>query len=841
MSSPFLSSAAWAAIPAAAVGVGRTGRRSGGQAGRSSGSGTSSAASVEAAGADAAHDRGRHQAVDRAAARARRSRRSVEEMSRRGIATRSTRQPGPGGSECASPARSTTTTVARSRVSSSRRQVPMLATASAPSTRNSSRPGAASASSVSAVTDGAVALDLDRRGLDAVDARRPRARPARGGRPPTPRPCPASATDRPATTSSTRSRAELRRGPRPPPPRGPRAPGRTCPRTPRAAPCRRTAESTGARCLHSRRNIPRHLAPVRMRSSERRLRAGHARPRAGLAPRPSRRARARRVAHRCRRRRHRRHRRARAGRQRRRRRVRGRSCASAIALDLLVREIEEVDGASVEEVRIVDHFPDPRLDALESAQHAVRGGVVEALHRSPRRARPAREFLADWSALARRRRRCWRRPARSRHDASAARGAGRRHRRVADGRRRHHRSRRPRGGVVARRTTRRCSSGATDTPSAAGNALQLVALVGHRRPRPGPCSTELPGRVASGRCAAWRGRRLHPRPARHRPPCARAARSRGRASSCPLFVFDDAILAGAFNRAEPHRLPARVARRSRRALAVARWATSSCAAGDWVDEVAARRRTTSARPPSTSATTSARTRELGSHGSRPRPVPPASTSHRAPGMTVVAPGAVTPGDAGDHYKVFTPLLPALVRRAGGARVVAAPTAHRPARPTSTPGTLPVLTDLVDGRRARLTSMPGWRPGRATGSSTRGSSVGLRDLRRPPRRPPRRRDLAALAVPALRLRVTARGRARRRPAARAPTPFLRQLCWRDFYLQILAARPDAAWSDYRPAATAGTTIPTAFAPGRRAAPGTRSSTPRCASCDSEGLRCTTAPA
>jgi deoxyribodipyrimidine photo-lyase len=28
-------------------------------------------------------------------------------------------------------------------------------------------------------------------------------------------------------------------------------------------------------------------------------------------------------------------------------------------------------------------------------------------------------------------------------------------------------------------------------------------------------------------------------------------------------------------------------------------------------------------------------------------------------------------------------------------------------------------------------------------------------------------------------------------------FVRQICWRDFYQQILAARPDAAWSDYRP--------------------------------------------
>ena len=33
---------------------------------------------------------------------------------------------------------------------------------------------------------------------------------------------------------------------------------------------------------------------------------------------------------------------------------------------LLVREIEEVDGASVEESRVVERFPDPRLDALES-------------------------------------------------------------------------------------------------------------------------------------------------------------------------------------------------------------------------------------------------------------------------------------------------------------------------------------------------------------------------------------------------------------------------------------------------------------------------------------------
>ena len=38
--------------------------------------------------------------------------------------------------------------------------------------------------------------------------------------------------------------------------------------------------------------------------------------------------------------------------------------ADASLVDLLVREIEEVDGASVEEWRAVERFPDPRLDAL---------------------------------------------------------------------------------------------------------------------------------------------------------------------------------------------------------------------------------------------------------------------------------------------------------------------------------------------------------------------------------------------------------------------------------------------------------------------------------------------
>ncbi len=70
----------------------------------------------------------------------------------------------------------------------------------------------------------------------------------------------------------------------------------------------------------------------------------------------------------------------------------------ATLLDLMVREIEEVDGASVEEVRVVQHFPDPRLDALESATRLCRARSVVELHQALVEQMRA-EFLGDWSAL----------------------------------------------------------------------------------------------------------------------------------------------------------------------------------------------------------------------------------------------------------------------------------------------------------------------------------------------------------------------------------------------------------------------------------------------------------
>jgi hypothetical protein len=69
-----------------------------------------------------------------------------------------------------------------------------------------------------------------------------------------------------------------------------------------------------------------------------------------------------------------------------------------VSLDLLVREILEVDGTNVEEVRTIGHFPDPRLDALESAaslcQAASAATLPQVLVDHTRD-----EFLADWGLL----------------------------------------------------------------------------------------------------------------------------------------------------------------------------------------------------------------------------------------------------------------------------------------------------------------------------------------------------------------------------------------------------------------------------------------------------------
>jgi hypothetical protein len=65
---------------------------------------------------------------------------------------------------------------------------------------------------------------------------------------------------------------------------------------------------------------------------------------------------------------------------------------------LLIREIEEVDGASVEQWREVATFPDPRLDALESVEHL--SGANTGRELTQRLVDSVRaEFAADWAVV----------------------------------------------------------------------------------------------------------------------------------------------------------------------------------------------------------------------------------------------------------------------------------------------------------------------------------------------------------------------------------------------------------------------------------------------------------
>lgn len=165
--------------------------------------------------------------------------------------------------------------------------------------------------------------------------------------------------------------------------------------------------------------------------------------------------------------------------------------------------------------------------------------------------------------------------------------------------------------------------------------------------------------------------------------------------------------------------------------------------------------------------------------------------HAHPGTTIVAPGTVTPG-GGDHFKVFSPF-------------------HRawegvPARPLdAAPGHLKVPSRLAGGRLPGLDSLLRGElsPERAAGGETAGRKAMRAFLRD---------GLAGYAdhhddlpgdetsglSPYLRfgcispLELLAEARSRRGGGA-----YARQLCWRDFHHQVLAAYPALPRRDYRP--------------------------------------------
>jgi deoxyribodipyrimidine photo-lyase len=165
--------------------------------------------------------------------------------------------------------------------------------------------------------------------------------------------------------------------------------------------------------------------------------------------------------------------------------------------------------------------------------------------------------------------------------------------------------------------------------------------------------------------------------------------------------------------------------------------------------------------------------------------------HAHPGATIVPPGAVTPA-GGDHFKVFTPYhrawseLP-LRRRVGPPRRLEVPGKLRAGR-------IPGLEKLTSGTPS---------PQRAPGGETEGRRLARAFLRDGLGEYDERHDdlpgdatsrlsahLRFGCVSPLALALEARERA-------GGAPFVRQLCWRDFHHQVLAANPSLPHRDYRP--------------------------------------------
>lgn len=162
-----------------------------------------------------------------------------------------------------------------------------------------------------------------------------------------------------------------------------------------------------------------------------------------------------------------------------------------------------------------------------------------------------------------------------------------------------------------------------------------------------------------------------------------------------------------------------------------------------------------------------------------------------PGVTVVPPGAATPA-GGDHFKVFSPYHRAWSRLPWreGAKL---------------PRKLSVPSNLKAGRLPALGSLIGGRPSsnRATGGEAEGRKrmrAWFRDGLG--RYEDRRDDLPGDATSRLSAYirwgcVSPLELAREAGDRRGGASFVRQLCWRDFHHQVLAATPSLPSRDYRP--------------------------------------------
>src|SRR5579875_1346017 len=207
--------------------------------------------------------------------------------------------------------------------------------------------------------------------------------------------------------------------------------------------------------------------------------------------------------------------------------------------------------------------------------------------------------------------------------------------------------------------------------------------------------------------------------------------------------------------------------------------------------------------------------------------------HRHPGVAVVEPGTLLPTGGGDHFKVFTPYW---------RRWAAASWREPEAAPRQVPSlqggpagmamddAVALLTGRPPGARRRGRGAGPQGPGGFGVPGTLSPSLAVEPGESAARRQLQswirghleayehtRDDLAAAATSQLSAHLHFGAisplevalAARRHAQSPGPSAFVRQLCWRDFYLQILAARPGAAWQDYRPARSRWSSDPELF--------------------------------
>jgi deoxyribodipyrimidine photo-lyase len=162
-----------------------------------------------------------------------------------------------------------------------------------------------------------------------------------------------------------------------------------------------------------------------------------------------------------------------------------------------------------------------------------------------------------------------------------------------------------------------------------------------------------------------------------------------------------------------------------------------------------------------------------------------------PGITIVPPGAATPG-GGDHFKVFTPY-----HRAWGGLPWRAK--HGAPRSLSVPpklkaGQLPALGSLIDGKPSPSRVPGGEGEGRKLMRAWLRDGLGAYEDSHDDLPGDGTSRLSAYirwgCVSPLELASEAKEQ-------RGGAAFVRQLCWRDFHHQVLAATPSLPRRDYRP--------------------------------------------